>query len=153
MCTLRRQTFYEMAAVIGRPVWKFSSPQDAARQKNRTYWRSGDWMPLSPGITSGASDTAGLCNGNENLKPPFACVRDLWFGGMGHGERASRLSYVYLMSDEAWQREKIAALMQVELRPKPSQRVLTSAASHECRPADLCCLACSAALKPPRSSP
>ena len=52
-----------------------------------------------------------MCNGNEYLKPPFACVRDLWFGRQGDGtDRAGRLSYMYLMSDERWQQQKLVEL-------------------------------------------
>lgn len=50
----------------------------------------------------------GMCNGNEDLSPPFACVRDLWFGRRGNGtDRAGRLSYMYLMSDAPWQQHKL----------------------------------------------
>ena len=59
-----------------------------------------------------------MCNGNEYLKPPFACVRDLWFGRQGDGtDRAGRLSYMYLMSDERWQQQKLVELWRQSDRP------------------------------------
>ena len=52
-----RDTFYELAAVIGRPIWQGASPRYDTHFAQ--YWPGQQWSPRAPAITSGANDASG----------------------------------------------------------------------------------------------
>lgn len=53
-----RDTFYELSAVIGRPIWQWARPRDDRHFAQ--YWPEDQWSPRAPPSTSGASDVSGV---------------------------------------------------------------------------------------------
>ena len=119
-----RDTYYELAATIGRPIWS---------KKVQPGWPESSWSPNAPATSSLAYDASGMCNGNEDLTPPWACMRDLWLGREAEphvlepntpqaprhaiAKMTTRLAYVYLMADWEWQWAMVKQLFKQRMPP------------------------------------
>ena len=63
-----RDTYYELAAVIGRPIWQSATPRFDKHFEQ--YWPRKQWSPKAPAVTSGAYDASGApCS----LRLPCGC--------------------------------------------------------------------------------
>ena len=108
-----RDTFHVLLAVAGRSIWK----EVAMR---RHVWNESEWLPRMP-LATRALDKYGICNGDQTSKPPMACTRDVLFNAQGallsanssldQQRRAARVSYQYVMSNDAWEMDILHGLM------------------------------------------
>ena len=104
-------------AVAGQPIWQ-------NRDLRGKVWSESAWQPKLPFATK-AMDKYGVCNGDQTSNPPHACVRDVVFNqscvlgsylspansSLRATQRATRVSYQYVMSNETWKMELMRGLM------------------------------------------